>query len=217
MLDYQQQEKWEFIPSAWQSPIDIETKQVEQKNINQTPLVFLTDYVFESVISKGNNLQFNGRGRMKLKGNEFEFQQLHFHIPAEHILDGKVYPMEWHFVHQNNIGQPLVVALFVELGQDNSILQPFYEKDNLRDGEKQAFEYRLPMNKLITENKQNAYNYLGSLTTPPLSRGVEWWVLQQPLVVSIMQLKALQESFNGNARETQRKSGRKIILYRSEF
>lgn len=217
MLDYQQQDSWEFAPSLLQSPIAIKTNQVEQKAVERTPLAFLTDYVFDSVICKGNNLQFNGSGKMQLNKRVFEFQQLHFHIPAEHILDDRTYPMEWHFVHQNVIGQTVVVAFFVEIGRNNTLLQPFYAINKMKENQQQKFDYRLPMTKLLKGKKQNAYNYLGSLTTPPLSRGVEWWVFQEPLIISEDQLNVLRISFSGNAREKQKIAGRKIVFYNTDF
>ncbi|KRL00616.1 carbonic anhydrase family protein [Liquorilactobacillus capillatus] len=213
MLDYQQQNKWEFIASPLQSPIALETKQAEQKLTKQTPLKFLTDYSFESVVSQGNNLQFNGKGTLIANGRNFAFQQLHFHIPAEHLVDGKTYPMEWHFVHQNKLGQNLVVAVFVVIGENNSQLQPFYKDFHLKEKQQQKFTYQLSMMELLKTQLKTAYNYLGSLTTPPLSRGVEWWVLQRPLVIAPEQLAALKKRFNNNAREVQADEERKILLY----
>ncbi|KRL37994.1 carbonic anhydrase family protein [Liquorilactobacillus uvarum] len=217
MLNYQQQDSWEFVPSSLQSPIAIETERTERKVVEKEPLTFMTDYVFESVLNKGNNLQFNGRGKMQLNGRNFKFQQLHFHIPAEHILNGKTFPMEWHFVHQNAIGQTVVVAFFVEIGNDNSLLRPFYEEKKTKENQQQKFEYRLPMSDLLKGKTQNAYNYLGSLTTPPLSRGVEWWVFQQPLFISESQFSALKNNFSGNAREKQKIAGRKVVFYKDAF
>ena len=39
----------------------------------------------------------------------YKLRQFHFHDPSEHPIDGKVYPMEMHLVHQAEDGTLLLV------------------------------------------------------------------------------------------------------------
>jgi carbonic anhydrase len=37
--------------------------------------------------------------------------QFHFHTPSEHLLDGKPFPMEAHFVHVDSDGRLAVIGV----------------------------------------------------------------------------------------------------------
>ncbi|MFT8744489.1 MAG: carbonic anhydrase family protein, partial [Lentilactobacillus hilgardii] len=58
------------------------------------------------------------------------------------------------------------------------------------------------------------FHYLGSLTTPPLTEGVEWLVITNPNVsISADQLAWFKAHFQPNNRETQDLNGRLIGSY----
>lgn len=47
--------------------------------------------------------------------NEYEIEQMHFHSPSEHTIDGNHYALELHFVHQNvktHLTAAVVVVFF---------------------------------------------------------------------------------------------------------
>ena len=54
------------------------------------------------------------------------------------------------------------------------------------------------------------YSYAGSLTTPPCSEGVSFYILKAPVELSKNQLNAFQKVFKMNARPLQPLNGRKI-------
>ena len=47
------------------------------------------------------------------------------------------------------------------------------------------------------------YRYMGSLTTPPCSEGVNWFMLIQPIQVGIAQVARFVEALGYNARPLQ--------------
>jgi carbonic anhydrase len=57
-----------------------------------------------------------------------------------------------------------------------------------------------------------SYRYSGSLTTPPCSEDVSWFVLQEPIEASAEQIAAFRELIHANNRPTQPLNGRKIAL-----
>jgi len=54
------------------------------------------------------------------------------------------------------------------------------------------------------------YAYEGSLTMPPCSEGVKWFVVKEPITLSAKQLTAFQAVFPVNARPIQDLGGRVV-------
>ena len=214
MLDYLHQTAWPSQLQPWQSPINLEPAAIKEETPKRSVVSFLTPYQFDSIEHRGNNLQFNGHGQARLNGRTFNFQQLHFHFPAEHLLDGKRYPLEWHFAHQNKLGQQAVVAFWVREGPTDQMMAPFYQRFSFNEGQKRLLPVKLALPEIQEQHSRAVFNYLGSLTTPPLTRGVEWWILQQPLSAAKFQLQQLHQQFlQANARQVQPLLSRPIILY----
>jgi carbonic anhydrase len=55
------------------------------------------------------------------------------------------------------------------------------------------------------------YTYMGSLTTPPCSEGVQWVVMRQPVVATPEQIELFARLYPLNARPIQNASGRRIL------
>ncbi|MNI75377.1 Carbonic anhydrase precursor [compost metagenome] len=66
---------------------------------------------------------------------------------------------------------------------------------------------------LLIPPKLNYYHYLGSLTTPPLTENVEWYVLKDPVEISHEQLKEFYKYYDNNYRETQQLNGRQVFQF----
>jgi len=54
------------------------------------------------------------------------------------------------------------------------------------------------------------WTYTGSLTAPPCTEGVRWYVYQEPVAISPGQIKEFQTLFRVNSRPLQEVHGRKI-------
>ncbi len=57
---------------------------------------------------------------------------------------------------------------------------------------------------------QGYYNFAGSLTTPPCSEEVNWFVLKTPVEMSDAQLKRFAHVYKHNARPIQPLNGRTV-------
>lgn len=53
-------------------------------------------------------------GTLTLDDKEYAFQQFHFHLPSEHLDNGKSRAMEMHMVFEAEDGQIVEVAAFIE-------------------------------------------------------------------------------------------------------
>ena len=62
---------------------------------------------------------------------------------------------------------------------------------------------------LLPDNR-TYYRYDGSLTTPPCSEGVKWFVLETPVELSAAQIAAFRSVLSGNSRPVQALNGRAI-------
>jgi carbonic anhydrase len=57
---------------------------------------------------------------------------------------------------------------------------------------------------------QGYYAFQGSLTTPPCTEGVQWFVLQSPLTISIEQERTFAKLYPDNARPLQPRNRRTV-------
>ena len=147
-----------------------------------------------------------------LGGRKFELTQFHFHAPSEHKVNGKTYPLEIHFVHRNEQKQLAVVGVFIEAGAENLGAREIWK--NLPPNEVTApktLEEVVINSRDLLPPDGNYYRYMGSLTTPPCTEGINWFVLRQPIAMSQAQIDAMAAILHGNARPIQAKNNRLLL------
>lgn len=143
----------------------------------------------------------------------FELVDLQFRTSSEHQLSGNQMPLEAQLTHKNELGQMAVVALFLIEGQFN----PFIEKIWAHLPDKKFGERLVPsllMNaKDLLPDAKTHYFYTGSLTTPPCTEGVKWYVFNTPLQVSREQIVAFRKVYSQNARPVQPLNQRRVVNF----
>jgi len=77
-------------------------------------------------------------------------------------------------------------------------------------GEHSASNLRLKERELLPEDR-SYYLYKGSLTTPPCTESVRWFVLRSPLKVSADQVRGFVQIAGRNAREPQPLYSRLVV------
>ncbi len=194
-----------------QSPINIVSSQVIQekksggKQINYAPTTF-------TLHNNGHTIQANAtteNNSIIVEGKQYKLAQFHFHTPSEHRFNARYYDMELHFVHKDESGNLAVLGVMIQEGRENEVLATVW--DGLPSKEKEVSEeYLIPLQSLLPEN-QMAFQYEGSLTTPPCTEEVKWIVFEQPIEMSKEQIKAFQEIHNKNHRPVQPLNEREII------
>lgn len=206
LIDYCHQGDWEPLGGQRQSPIDIQTTQIENNNTLANIQVNLSETT-ATFLNNGQNLQLLGAGQASFNNRVFNFVQLHFHADGEHCLDGKIFPLEGHFLFQSASGQLAVIGVLYQVGEFNPDFEHVLNQYDQGKGEG-SFSFA----GLIPENK-SYYHYLGSLTTPPLTEGVEWYVMQNVLEVSAEQVLRFIAIHGRNNRECQSINERKVLSY----
>ncbi|WP_048000384.1 carbonic anhydrase family protein [Lactiplantibacillus herbarum] len=208
-LDYTQQADWQVTGGQHQSPIDIQTATTQPSQLSAISWRGL--YQAQTIIDDTTTLKAAGIGTAYLNDRDFNFQQLHFHTPAEHLIDGQAAPIEWHFVHQSATGQLAAVAVFGRIGKPNASFQSLL--DQFTPNATNQLEKPINLTDLLPDTG-TVYHYLGSLTTPPLSEIVEWYVCADAVMIGSQQLAAYQQLFAANQRAIQPLNERPIIAER---
>jgi carbonic anhydrase len=190
-----------------QSPIDIR----DGIRVELDPINFDYKSVQFSVLDNGHTIQMTpGSGNyLNVSGKNYEMQQMHFHRPSEERINGKGAEMVAHLVHKDREGKLAVVAILMEVGEDNKIIQAVWNNLPLEKNEPIKALSNIDLGELIPK-RRDYYTYMGSLTTPPCSEGVLWLVMKEPIGISPEQLAIFARLYPMNARPLQRSSGRII-------
>lgn len=192
-----------------QSPIDI-IAALQTPGLKALTLKY-EEQISTKVINNGHSLQMNvvPGSTWLLDGLEFELLQFHFHCPSEHKVDGKAFPMEAHLVHAID-GKIAVIGLFFAEGAENAVLAKFMSSLPTHvDAENDVDVTYNPLNLLPAD--KSYYHYVGSLTTPPCTEGVQWYVMKKPIEASAEQIAKFSEIMPpNNARPVQPLNGRPI-------
>ncbi|HEY9662199.1 MAG TPA: carbonic anhydrase family protein, partial [Allocoleopsis sp.] len=185
-----------------QTPIDVENAvlaEVDALNLSYqaAPLKLLNNgHTIQVNYAPGSSIQWNGE--------TFNLVQFHFHHPSEHHVAGSPYDMEMHLVHRNSAGDRLaVIGVFLQQGEANALLQPIWDAMPLAKSDERTVEnVQIDVAQLLPTDRR-FYTYYGSLTTPPCSEGVLWFVMEQPIEVSQEQIRKFAALFPLNARPIQ--------------
>jgi carbonic anhydrase len=191
-----------------QSPIDIsDTVRTKLPAIEfhyaATPL---------RVVDNGHTIMVSyGPGSsIVVDGKSYELQQFHFHEPSEERVHGRAFPLVAHLVHKNAQGELAVVAVLFKQGSESASLAaiwnnlpPAKDVENAPPGVSVNAADLLPA-------QRGYYTFTGSLTTPPCSENVTWFVLKTPVDLSAAQVKVFGTRYPHNARPVQPLNGRVV-------
>ncbi|CAM1301588.1 CA13 (predicted) [Pycnogonum litorale] len=138
--------------------------------------------------------------------NKYKLKQLHFHwgsndsIGSEHIIDGKVFPLELHIVHTNvNYENPskqgdgyAVLGIMYKIGEKNENFEPMI--DSMKKIKYPNSSEPVEKFKLMTllPSRLDYFRYFGGLTQPPCSESVVWSIFKQPVEISAKQMNAFR-------------------------
>jgi carbonic anhydrase len=191
-----------------QSPIDIEAATT-----TTLPAIDFSYKAFPATITDTHHtFQDNvpaGSGGITVGGEHYDLVQFHFHDPSEERIHGKRYAMVAHLVHKNAKGELAVVAVLIHEGAANPFLEPIFENFPAEGTESKVTGTNVDLMRLLP-SKRGYYTFEGSLTTPPCSEHVRWFVLKEPVDASRAQIAQFVKRYPHNARPTQSLNARSV-------
>ncbi|KAJ5663054.1 hypothetical protein N7507_003785 [Penicillium longicatenatum] len=200
-----------------QSPIDVVTDDIDYASAGSVHFH----------VPNANNAKFENlgsglevvltNGTLVTKNNSYKLAQFHFHTPSEHRINEEHYPMESHFVFENTAGDIAVVAFLFELSQFG-YSTPLFDSVFAHIG-----DIATPGTYTMTDgldftgitqhlNSHGIYQYSGSLTTPPCSENVAWFISTEPLPLNVQSYNAVKHVLKFNARYTQNALGQDNLV-----
>lgn len=164
------------------------------------------------IVNNGHTIQVNCEpgSQSRIDGVVYDLLQFHFHHPSEHLLAGKRFDMECHFVHKSAAGGLAVLGVFIQPGAENAALKPVFDAMPAQAGPEQAVAMSIRPEALLPADR-HYFRYAGSLTTPPCSEGIVWSVYRQPIEASAAQIRKFAQAFAGNARPVQPQHRRYLL------
>lgn len=162
------------------------------------------------------------KGYTVLNGRRYDFYQVHWHTPSEHLVDGRHAALEvpltrlaglslsadtnrWspppqaHFVHRDasESGLAVITVLYDEAAACDPLLSAFWDDFPPSDGARRyaesaaSVDFGAMLSELLLRGG-GAYQWEGSLTTPPCTEGVEWRLIKARRHVCAAQLERLR-------------------------
>jgi carbonic anhydrase len=193
-----------------QSPIHIEEGNTLQGPAEPVQFAYMPSN--GTVVNNGHTIQVDvqGENTITVRGSSYKLLQFHFHTPSEEQVNSKRFAMVAHLVHRNDEGQLAVVAVLLEPGNSNPLIEKVWTYMPLDSNDR----VRMPrdllnLNELLPSD-QRYYQFMGSLTTPPCTEGVLWMVLKQPMQISRAQFRLFTQLYPNNARPVQALNARPV-------
>jgi len=184
-----------------QSPIDIR----KTKKADLPPIRFEYKPSPLHIIDNGHTVMVNYApgSFISVGDNKYELKQFHFHRPSEEKVNGNGFAMTVHLVHANSDGKLAVVAVLLQQGEDSPLVHELWN-DLPKEQEKEEFFDNVQINlSQILPTDRGYYTFSGSLTTPPCSEDVTWFVLKHPTSVSAEEIQRFSQLYRDDARPTQ--------------
>lgn len=196
-----------------QSPIDIQ--RTEKANLPALRFQYRSGPL-NYLIDNGHTIRVNyhdapGRGNLlDVGGVRYQLTQFHFHRPSEEYILGRRYDMVVHLMHDSADGKSAGVAVLVKAGSPNATVQRMWEHMPRTVGSEQdvAGVELNPADLLPADTAY--YTYEGSLTAPPCTEHVTWFILKTPLELSAGQIEAFAKRYPHDVRPVQPLNGRTV-------
>jgi len=194
-----------------QSPIDIIDAKARKGDI--ASMLFNYKPSTLRIIDNGHTIQVNydPGSYVSVEGKQYNLVQVEFHHPSEEKIDGKGHEMAVHLVHKTTDGRMAVVAVFLDPGKENPLLKTLWANlPQTKEQEHVVENVKINVVQLLPQDK-GYYTYAGSLTTPPCTEDVTWFVLKTPVQVSADQIARFARIYPMNARPIQPFNSRDVM------
>lgn len=236
-------ESWGFInpeyatcvTGQYQSPIDFPL-EVQHALRRDGPQLMLSQSAEMEFLPRSYNWMWRCRkegscGGTMFQGKMFYVVLVEFHKPSEHFLNGTQYPLEVYILHRSTDNQVAIIAALFTF-DDHSYSNRISEEAAFENGVNPAigvlFDAVKAGNSTVTANLAALIHkgegfcaYMGSLTVPPCTEGVMFFISLHIGTVSRRQVHTYWTttgfSFNGNNRPLKPLHGRNISCFLKDF
>jgi carbonic anhydrase len=208
---------WAHLDPSWrtcgegkqQSPIDLKGARL---SADAKPIEF--HYISSSMTlsNTGHTVMVTPKpgSYIVADGVRYELVEFHFHHPGEETVNGKLSDMSVQFVHKSAEGKLAIVSVRLNEGNANVLLAGLWEHLPKTVGATDKMTQMLNPGALLPADR-GYWAYDGSLTEPPCTEGVRWFVMEQVVEISRDQLRAFGALYKVNSRLLQDRHGRKIV------
>jgi carbonic anhydrase len=208
--------RWDKLNPDWrvcangkrQSPINIHKVRLD-KTLPPIQFHYLSGTM--KLINDGHTVRVTPPegSYITIGGVRYDLVEFHFHHPGEEVIDNTLSDMSVQFVHRGTNGKTVILAVELNEGNANAILAGLWEQLPKSVGATGTTTIMLNPVGLIPTDR-GYWSYTGSLTEPPCTEGVQWYVFQNPVSLSREQLNAFGALFKRNTRPEQLAHGRHV-------
>jgi len=169
-----------------QSPIDIVTANLVTKpsGLKASDIHYDATTIIHDITNNGHSLQYNFDDKdnyVNFEGKRYNLAQFHFHAASEHTVNGMHFPLVMHMVHVSEDKNFVVFAVMVSESNESSVFDFLESYLPVTPGEtKTVGKAHHFKNYILTDFDH--YYYKGSLTTPPCTEAVNWFVFKNAIV-----------------------------------
>lgn len=194
----------------FQSPIDLRDGvgvDLPELNFELKPSLF-------KVLDTGKTLEvhYPAGAALKVLGNYHRLTHIEFRHPAEERINGKSFGMSMQLHFRDIPGRYAVVSVLLNpvAGKENPFIQSIWNHIPLvRNEAVSPPEQMVNLGQALPRNLAY-YTYMGSLTAPPCTEGITWYVLKTPVEVSPEQIGIFARLYPNNTRPIQPTNNRLI-------
>jgi len=184
---------------------------------------FLQDHHFEAELEKDADA-----GGVKIGEVDYKLKKFHLHTPSEHLIEGQMAEMEIHLVHQAEVaGVTRVVAVGIMVKKakvDSPLLTlfksllPLAKVPGVSKKDSKMVDFSTSKSQSgLTDGypaQRSYFRYTGSLTTPPCTGGVIFYMFDHPVGATEETISRFAEYFpGGNNRPIQALNGREVYYH----
>jgi len=193
-----------------QSPIDIRGAHL---NKALQPIEF--HYIGGSVTLENTGrsiiVHVNPGSYMVANGVRYDLQQFEFHHPGESAVNGKLADMDVELLHKSSDGKTAIIEILMSMdrGSPNAVLAMLWPHLPKKAGGTEKVTDMVNPGGFLPGDR-GYWTYMGSLSAPPCTEGVRWFVFENPITLSLDQLRAFTYIFRVNSRPLQDAHGRRI-------
>lgn len=193
-----------------QSPIDIRGAHLN-KTLQPIEFHYMSGPV--SIENDGRRIivHVNPGGYIVASGVRYDLQQFEFHHPSESAVNGKLTDLDVELLHKSADGKMAVieVRMAMDRGSPNAVLATLWPHLPKKPGTTEKIIEMVNAGGFLPADR-GYWTYMGSLSTPPCTEGVRWFVFETEISLSLDQVRAFTMLFRLNSRPVQDAHGRRI-------